>query len=153
MAPPRKQAPQPLPATASTTLGSVGGSPAVDQSPEENGPVVQVNDMTKVGMDMNDVHTLSGPTGNEEPPADIGQYPEVSMQDGSDPSVPVKKCEAWRVVEELSDDEFQVEVANIDSFQMRKCLMRFRIRGELVPPITVLDQVRYQEAIKKFQYR
>lgn len=151
MAPPRKQAPQPLPAAASTTLGSVGGAPVIDQSPEENGPVVRVNDMTKVGIDINEVHTMAEPvrpTGNEEPPEDIGPYPEVTVGEAQQ----VKKCQAWKVVGELSDDEFQVEVANIDGYQMRKCIMRFRIRGELSPIVNIMDQIRYHDS-KGFQNR
>lgn len=142
MAPPRKQAPQPLPQVKAAQDEITGQlSRQAFSAVSAGAELGQVVDEPNIE-----------PVGTEEPPDDIGQYPEVSVQDGTDMSIPVKKCEAWKVVEELSDDEFQVEVANIDGYQMRKCIIRYRINGQLSPIVNIMDQIRYHGE-KGFQNR
>jgi len=153
--PPRKQAPQPLPTTKLDT--------------EQQEPVVQVNDMTKTS---GDIHTLASAasSASERISESIAErtsesiciseshnYDEnhsfaetdekslatVHVYEDNPEGHPVKRNENWVVVEELSDDEFQVEVANIDGYQMRKSILRFRVRGELMPNVVVMDGIRY----------
>jgi len=114
----------PLPTTDNNTDAAL---PTTDNNPETD---VIVDDQAKVAadMDLTTIHTYED-TAPDRP-----------------------KSKAWTVVADLSDDEFQVEVANIDGFQMRKCLLRFRVAGELSPTIQVMEGIRYHGE-KGFQSR
>ena len=162
--PPRKQAPQPLPTTKladeSPTLSGAavsGDSEAVNNGMEGRGERLADTALGAIGEGV--VASLEpGMAGTPEhdefhrseqwTPAQLAAagtgFATVQVVDGEDQfSQPVSRNENWVVVEELYDDEFQVEVANIDGYQMRKSILRFRVRGELMPVIEVMDGIRY----------
>jgi hypothetical protein len=125
--PPRKQTPTSLPNTNPDAGAKVDGSAAAAAE-------------TAAGA-------LSADNASETTTADVGLDVEVIAE-----PIEIQRNPNWTVVKELSDDEFQVEVANIDGFQMRKCLLRFRVAGVLSPTIQVMEGIRYHGE-KGFQSR
>jgi len=139
--PPRKQAPQPLPQT--NTLGSV-------EIAEKAQVGVPIEDDVMESREEALVETSVPPIGNEEPPDDIGRYPDVTLDEAAQP---VAKNPNWIVVDALSDDEFQVEAAKLDGYQFRMSILRFRLHGELLSNVVTLPGVTYQKATGQFQNR
>ena len=131
--PPRKQAPQPLPTT-------IENPDASDMEGREER--IADTALAAIGEDENTIQAVNAYMVAADKLAE--DIKTVQVVDGEDQfAQPVSRNENWVVVEELFDDEFQVEVANIDGYQMRKSILRFRVRGELMPNVVVMDGIRY----------
>ena len=162
--PPRKQAPQPLPTTkvdteqqenpvmtgAAIQAAQQGGADAFSQYAGQSieNSLSGINAMAEnASVGISESHNYNESRNYDENHS-FAETKEESLatvhvyEDGPE-GQPVKRNEKWVVVEELSDDEFQVEVANIDGYQMRKIILRFRVRGELMPNVVVMDGIRY----------
>lgn len=147
--PPRKQTPMPLPTDNNTDADTIVDGPAKAAAEITAGALAAVNASEECTEEVGRKATSVSQEDFDAKPSDMDLTTIHTYEDAA-PARP--KSKAWTVVADLSDDEFQVEVANIDGFQMRKCLLRFRVDGVLSPTIQVMEGIRYHGE-KGFQSR